>query len=421
MQDLLETLLAEAHESISLARESTLRDYKFPPVDKLIKVAIGMRRSGKSTFLYQTINKLLDSGVDYQQILFINFEDDRLLPMSAKEMGQLLDSFYTLYPENHDRICYLFLDELQNIEDWHLVVRRFFDSKKVQIYLSGSSAKMLSKEINTSLRGRSIATEIYPFSFSEYLTSKKVSLSSGPFGQKTYDVMQKHLLEYFGVGGFPAVQDMQENEWRETLQSYIDTVILRDIIERHKVSNVVVLKYLTTTLLKNAAAPFTVNKFYNDIKSMGMKCSKDLIYQYMIYLNDVFLVHALPVYSESIRASQYSPKKIYANDLGLINALTIGSNDQYGKLFENLVFLDLKRQKKDVFYYNTKDGFEIDFIAQTNKGEKEAIQVVWDMSDTKTHDREKRALVYAEKELGIKGRIITPKEYLRDVVKKQRG
>lgn len=416
MIEILEILLEEAFDTISQMQQAVKRQLKFPEAENIIKVAIGMRRVGKTYFLYQEINELLSQGVLKQQILMINFEDDRLLPMTAKEMGALLDAFYTLYPENHDRCCYLFLDEVQNIPDWHLVVRRYFDSKNVHLYLTGSSAKLLSKEISTTLRGRSLSVEVWPYNFSEYLVAHTISPPEKPFGQKTFDRLRRHLLDFFEVGGFPAVQHIPKNEWRDTLQSYVDTVILRDIIERHNVTNIVLLKYLITTLLKNAAAPFSVNKFYNDAKSQGYKISKDTIHSYMEYIEDAFLVFAIPFYSESERAKQNIPKKIYAVDNGLINANSLGINSIQNKFLENQVYLDLRRQGKDVYFYNTNDGFEVDFVAVAKEGSRELIQVTLDMSDPKTALRERRALTQAENELGIKGRIVTLRDYLKDLI-----
>lgn len=414
MRDLLETLLEEAFATVEQAEDSIQRQYEFPKTENMIKVAIGMRRAGKTYFLYQVINELLNQGINKEQILIINFEDDRLLPMDAKEMGKLLDTFYSIYPENHDRQCYLFLDEIQNVTDWHLVARRFFDSKNVQLYLTGSSAKLLSKEINTSLRGRSLALEILPYSFQEYLAAHDITIKEKPRGQKTLDFLQQYLRDYFSTGGFPAVQSMRKNEWRETLQSYVDTVILKDIIERYNVTNIALLKYLTTSLLKNVGSPFSVNKFYNDIKSQGHKVSKDTIHNYLSYIEYSFLIFTVSFYSESGRIKQNQPKKIYAVDNGLINAILININDTLGKLFENLVYLDLRRQGKKVYFYNTADGYEIDFVTVDKEGNRELIQVTWDMSGKKVEEREKRALMQAEKELGIKGKIITVRDYLKN-------
>lgn len=413
---MLEILLAESYEIIDAAKNNIERTLEFPHSKNAIKVAIGMRRSGKSCFLYQTINKLLAKGIAKQQILIINFEDERLLPMSAKEMGALLDSFYTLYPENHDRCCYLFLDEVQNVPDWPLVIRRYFDTKNVQLYLTGSSAKLLSKEIASSLRGRSLAVEVWPYSFKEYALAHKISLPEKPFGKKAQDILQKHLLNYFEIGGFPAIQHLPKNEWRDTLQSYVDTVIFRDIVERHNVSNIVLLKYLITTVLKNAATIFSINKFYNDIKSQGYNFSKETIHLYMTYIEDAFLAFTVPFYSESERIKQNRPKKIYAIDNGLVNANSLGTSEIDNKLFENQIYLDLRRQQKTIYYYHTTSGYDCDFVTVDKDGTKELIQVCLDMSDPKTAEREYRALEEAEKELQIKGKIITLYDYMRSLL-----
>jgi uncharacterized protein len=415
-QALIETLLEETAVIVHQAREGVPRQLHFPQSDQMIKVAIGMRRSGKSYFLYQTINALLTQGVHASQILLVNFEDERLLPMSAKEMGELLDSFYSLYPENHNRRCYLFLDEVQNIPDWHQVVRRYYDTKNAQLFLTGSSAKLLSKEIATSLRGRSLAIEVWPYSFNEYLMAHQLDAPIKPFGQKAFDIMQAHLLSYFATGGFPAVQNMPKNEWRETLQTYVDTVILRDIVERHKVSNITLLKYLINSLLSNAAAPFSVNKFYNDIKSQGYKVAKDTIHSYMDYIEDAYLAFTVPLYSESTRAKQNSPKKVYAVDSGLIYATSMKIKDIYGKLLENLVYLDLRREGRDIYFYTTSGGYEVDFVTVDKSGEREIIQVAWDVKNPVTLEREQRALQQAEQELGIPGRLISLRDYLRQGV-----
>ena len=152
------------------------RGISFPPLHtiKKIMVAIGMRRTGKTYFLSQIMQHLLLKDVPLSRLLYINFDDERLLPMTQKEFGELVDAFYTLYPENHGHLCYLFFDEIQNVDQWEMVIRRYFDAKKVEIYLTGSSAKLLSKEIHTSLRGRSFPIEIWPFIFEEFLSANHI-------------------------------------------------------------------------------------------------------------------------------------------------------------------------------------------------------------------------------------------------------
>lgn len=410
---LIATLLEDFHHILSETKNAVPREFSFSDSNKMIKVAIGMRRTGKTYFLFQFIHELLAEDIPLESILYINFEDDRILPMRQEEMAQLIDSFYTLYPENHDRSCYLFLDELQNVEGWEQVVRRFFDTKQVQIYLTGSSAKLLSKEIATSLRGRSLATEIWPYDFQEFLFAHHIENPIKPFGKKTLDIYQKHFQKYLKYGGFPAVQEMPENIARETLQNYVETVIFRDVVERHRVTNIPLLKYLTNTLLKNFSSLFAINKFYQDIKSQGYSVGKDTIYQYMDHLEDSYLISSVPIWTESFRRSQITPKKIYAVDNGLIQANVFSQQDNLGRLLENQVYLDLRREKKKIFYYRTRSGFEIDFVTESLRGERELIQVVWDKQDAKTRDREERALIEAEKELKISGKIIDKEDYLR--------
>jgi len=411
---ILQTLTEEFQAALTATEKSTPRNYKFPEAKNVIKVAVGMRRSGKTYFLFQTIRQLLAEGLSLDRVLYINFEDNRLLPLDHKAMGQMIDAWYTLNPSNHNHCCYLFLDEVQNVEKWPLVLRRILDTKNIQIYVTGSSAKLLSKEIATSLRGRSLAIEILPYSYMEYLAAHDLDLPAKPFGKKMLDHQQTYLLQYFQTGGFPGIQSMPPNEQLETLQNYVETVVFRDIIERYQIENVALLKYFINFLLKNIAVPFSINKFYNDIKSQGRKAGKDTLYSYLEYLEDAFLIFAVPIFTESLRKTQTTPKKIYAIDSGLIAANTFNLSANMGKLLENQVYLDLRRQGKKIFYYKTSKGYEVDFITQDLKGRHEMIQVVWDMDDPLTREREERALRQAESELGISGKIVDWETYVRD-------
>lgn len=412
---LLNTLLEEFHAILAETKNSIPRSFSFPEADNMIKVAIGMRRTGKTYFLYQHIHQLLNQNTPLESILYINFEDDRLLPMNQQGMAELIDSFYSLYPENHHRRCYLFLDELQNIEGWELVIRRLFSTKNLQIYLTGSSAKLLSKEIATSLRGRSISIEIWPYNFREYLLAHTIQNPEKPIGKIAIDTIGKHFLNFLNRGGFPAVQAISDNNHRETLQNYVETVIFRDVIERHNVTNITLLKYLTNTLLKNFSSLFSSNKFYNDIKSQGYQAAKDTIYNYTAHLEDSYLISTVPLFTESLRQAQLTPKKIYVVDNGLIQANIFSQPDNLGRLLENQIYLDLRRENKKIFYYKTKSGYEIDFVTQSPDGYRELIQVTWDMNNEQTQTREERALKEAMQELNIPGKIITKESYIRNL------
>ncbi len=414
MESILQTLQDEFKETLDLTKNSTHRDYKFHEARNIIKVAIGMRRSGKTYFLYQTIRKLVSEGISLDHVLYINFEDDRILPLDYKAMGKMVDFWYTLHPDNHNHCCYLFFDEVQNVENWALVLRRILDTKNVQIYATGSSAKLLSKEIATSLRGRSLAIEISPYNYPEYLAAHHLELPVKPLGKKIADQQRSYLLDYFRIGGFPGIQSMPANEQLETLQNYVETVIFRDIIERYQITNVALLKYFTNSLLKNVSSLFSINKFYKDIKSQGYKAGKDTLHSYLAYLEDAFLIFTVPIFTESLRRMQTNPQKVYAIDNGLVAANTFNLSENLGKFLENQIYLDLRRQGKKIFYHQTSDGYEIDFITQDSQGKYEMIQVVWETDNAQTLQREERSLRQAEKELGFSGKLVDVATYLRE-------
>ncbi|MBL4817668.1 MAG: ATP-binding protein, partial [Deltaproteobacteria bacterium] len=351
MEAVLKVLLEEFWDILAQSEANVPRNYQFPKAEKLIKIAVGMRRTGKTGLLFQKIRELIAGGFKKERSLYINFEDDRIFPLDYKQMGQMVDAWYSLYPDNHSHLWYLFLDEVQNVDQWALVLRRLSDTKNVQIYATGSSAKLLSKEIATSLRGRSISIEVFPFSYKEYLTAHKYPMPGKPFGKKSLDQQRHYLLNYFQEGGFPGVQGLAAHERIEILQNYVQTVILRDIIERHQVTNITLLRYLIQFMLKSAAAPFSVNKFFNDIKSQGYHVSRDTLYNYLSYVEDAYLVFLVPLFTESLRRAQTTTKKIYAIDPGLVQANTMSFSDNRGRFFENLLYLDLRRQGKKIFYY----------------------------------------------------------------------
>jgi len=388
------------------------RHIHFEPLPNKISVFIGMRRTGKTTYVFQCIQSLLAQQVLSSQILYVNFEDDRLLSQDHSLMVELIDSFYSTHPENHLQRCYLFFDEIQNVPNWPLVIRRLFDSKNVQICLTGSSAKLLSKEIASSLRGRAYAKEIWPFDFQEYLEANKTPLAPIPWGKMQFDVASQALQQYLQYGGFPEVVYYRHDVQNRILQEYVNLVVMRDIVERYKISNISFIKYFIKTLMRNVGSPFSLHKFFNDAKSQGFSLAKSTVYEYLTYLEDAYLLFTVPLFSESLRKVQTNPKKIYAIDPGLVNAYTFSLLKNSGHLFENIVFLDLKRKEHEMFYYVTKEGFEIDFLTRDQNGNMHLWQVAWDVENEATLLRETRALESAKKELGIEGTLITPEWYL---------
>jgi hypothetical protein len=413
MLELIKTLKAEFEAKLAdLDSQWVERTVSLPEEGEKAVVAIGMRRSGKTFCLFQKIRYFLDRSVPLSQILYIDFEDDRLQPINQSGLAELLDSFYSLYPENHKRIGYLFLDEIQNVEGWALVIRRYLNTKNVRIYLSGSSAKLLSKEIATSLRGRSLPVEIWPFSFQEYLSSKGEKSWKKYLSRGEKDVYGQYLRDYLTEGGLPEVVGKPQITWMRILQDYVSVVTYRDIIERYHISNIALIKYMITFLLKNISAPFSVNKFYNTLKSQGFSVSRSTVYDYLEYIEDAFLVFCVPLFSDSVRKVQNNPKKLYAIDNGLVQAHQLYLAPGLGKHFENQVYLDLRRRGDEVYYYLTQERYEVDFLTRSLDGKLHLYQVAWEVEDEETLHREQRALQQAEKELGIEGKMITHSNYL---------
>jgi len=411
---ILPILLGEFHNKLRRLKGMVPRDARFPEAPHKIKVAIGMRRVGKTYFLYQHILKMLKKGIEKRTILYLNFEDDRLLPLDEQKLGKLVDAFYALYPQNHEKKCYFFFDEIQNVPDWPLVIRRLHDTKNAEIFLTGSSAKLLSKEIATSLRGRSFAIEIWPYSFHEFMRAKKVTINQELYDKKTQDQLKSIFLTYLSEGGFPEITSYEDSVAKHvTLQDYLDVVAYRDIIERHHVKNPTLIKYMILSMIHNVGKPFAINKFYNDAKTRGYQIGKDLLYEYADHIEDAYLTFPVTIYDPSIRKTVNTPKKLYAIDSGLIRALTLDYENDLGRLFENVVYLELRRLGCKINYHLTAERYEVDFIAQKVPGKPKLFQVTWDLQEARTQEREQRALDAAKKELKMEGEILTLDSYLR--------
>lgn len=411
--EILQILIGEFYSKLERLNNLVIRDVSFPVIKDKVKVLVGMRRVGKTYCTYQHILNLIASGIKKSCILYINFEDDRILPADQQKIAKLVDAFYALYPENHEEKCYLFFDEIQNVNGWPLVIRRLHDSKNAEIFLTGSSAKLLSKEIATSLRGRSLATEIWPYNFGEFMQATNTIINRDLYDKKSQDKLKHAFNTYISVGGFPEVVLYDADIRRKILQEYIDVVIYRDILERHNIKNPSVLKYMIMCMINNVSSPFTINKFYNDIQSQGYSIGKDILYDFADYIEDAYLVFSVAMYDKSIRKIHTNPKKIYAIDPGLVRAVTLDFDGNFGRIFENVIFLDLKRLGCTVNYYLTEERYEIDFLVQTPSGKRKLFQAVWEQDDEKTMEREKRALQAGIRELKIEGELITLNSYLR--------
>ena len=368
-KEMFKYIIKEFHE----ARLPELYERKLtiPETQKVISL-IGLRRAGKTFYFYQLINNLIEDSINPSQILYINFEDDRILPLNVKELNTILEAYYELYPENTSETLYLFFDEIQNIDNWELFIRRVHDKKNARIYITGSSSKLLSKEIATSLRGRTLSYYLFPLSFEEFLRFRQVTLNKDFEYTDARFKVKKLFSEYLGGGGFPEVVLEAEELRQDILRNYFEMFIYRDLVERFSIRNTSLLKSLVKFLITNIGTTFSVNSFYRTIKK-DMPVGKDTLMEYLSYLEDINLVYLVPIFSYSLKKQQVNPRKVYCIDNGLRNAVSFMFSKDEGRLAENLVFLELKRRSKEPYYWKNKG--EVDFVIKDRDSSLTAINV----------------------------------------------
>jgi len=393
-----------------------IRDYHLAPLPDLhrrtldvplntgkIITLIGVRRSGKTSYLFELMEKILNAGVSKALILYINFEDERL-DLKAEELDLLLQAYRELYPDNGIEKCYFFFDEIQNIEGWDTFIRRIYDGGTRNIFITGSNARFLSSDIATSLRGRTISYEVFPLSFREYLSFKEITIDL--HSTKSIAHINHHLSDYLRNGGFPEIIGYDDGLRNRVLQEYFNVMIYRDLLERYQIKNIPALKFFLKRLLSSATKQISVNNIYNELKSSGFKIGKNQLYDNLEACQNIYLALILRKHTTSLVERELGEKKVYAIDNGLLNALSYKFSDDLGKTMEQTIFLELKRREKDVFFY--KEKVECDFIVKNGFDVIEAIQVSVSLADEKTRKRELRGLLECCAAFGLKqGLIIT--------------
>ncbi len=377
----------------------TPRDIYVPRVSGKAVAVIGVRRAGKTTFLWQILKERLDQGTPRGGILFFSFDDERLAQMEAQDLHLLLEEYYSLHPEWRDKKRALFLlDEIQMVPGWERFLRRILDTENVEVFFAGSSARMLSQEVASSMRGRALETRVYPFSFREYLRHhKKEPPPTWPPPKALRSEFQHLLTAYLEIGGFPEAQEISERDRWNLLRSYVDIVLLRDVIERYQVSRPTALRALVRHLLAHPANLFSVHRFHRDLKSRGISVSKDTLYDFLSYLEDAFLVHSVFLASPSERRRMVNPRKVYPVDPGFIPIYSPPGSQKLSKALEIVVCIELLRRGAQVSYVRTHEGFEVDFYALWPGGRESLIQVTVALDDEATRHREIRALLSAQR------------------------
>jgi len=400
MRETIKTIIKDFHASDFIKYKK--RELKVPlSAGKIISI-IGPRRSGKTYYLFQIMDEISKTAKK-ESIIYINFEDERL-NLKRENLGEIIEAYYEMYPESKE--IYLFFDEIQNIDGWDKFVRRMYDTVTKKIFITGSSSHLLSKEIASSLRGRTLAYNLFPLSFREFLEFKGIDWTDRHSTKNKARIRREYSL-YLERGGFPETVEYNRETWKKTMQSYFDVMVYRDIIERYDVRNPKVLKDFIKICLSNTSRIISINKYYNQLKQNKYKISNNQLYEFLDYMDDSFIVLKLPKYSPSVIKQMLSYSKVYSIDTGIVNAVSFKSSEDYGRIIENAVFIELKRRDKEVYYH--KDKSECDFIIKEGNKIKQAIQVTKELSE-ENKKREINGLMEAMQNYNITEGIILTDE-----------
>ena len=381
---------------INLSVEGVERELRIPEeigVNKTITI-IGPRRAGKTFYLLQKFSRLRKAS---KAAVFFPLDDDRIYPPTLDDLSLLVKVFYELFPDAEER--YLLLDEIQEVENWELFVKRVMERHGFRVYLAGSSSKLLGREIATALRGRNLTFEMLPFSFREFLKAK--GLSTGKHLSTREEGMIKGLLrEYLEFGGFPEVVLIEDRYLkRKTLSEYVDVMLYRDVVERHGIKNLKAVRLFLKLLITSFAKEFSVNRTARYMKGIGVDVSKNTLYSYFDYFEEAYVVFPLRKFSYNLKEIEKSLPKIYIVDTGLINAYYPRSTESIGRLMENVVFLELRRREKEAYYFKDERGREVDFLVKDENKVSELIQVSYSIEEPETFKREVSALLSASEKL----------------------
>lgn len=394
-------------------RDLSLLEIQKPKRGNLAQVIVGTRRCGKTYRLYQEMRDIINAGYDISHILYFNFEDERLKPYSTALLSDVVDTYFSMHPEAKTDGCFLFFDEIQEVPEWGLFLRRIIDTTKATIYVTGSSSKMLSSELSSEFRGRSISKEMFPMSFSEYVrftTGKKYSFDSG-FSSEDQAILRKSLSDFLLRGGYIASLKLSAIDATSLLQEYAYRTVAMDVIERYNLHAPQVAMNFLTRCLASSARELSINKVANEFKSRGVSTSRETLSNLLSYFNDAYLLFPINDLSRAIADNSRSCSKVYAVDPGMFAAFSKASAAEIGQRLETAVFNKLRRIAPSVrngsvsslrFEHDYK-LHEVDFVV----GDAllceafQLVQVCFNLEDAKTRKREISALQAAMQKYGI--------------------
>ncbi len=362
-----------------------------------ITVITGIRRCGKSVLL-----KLIQEKIKKGEKYYLNFNDPKLINTEIKDIIKIFERYFEMFPSKKK---YIFIDEVQEIKGWHKLVLDFYE-KKYKVIITGSNGNILSSDIATYLTGRQHTIKLFPFSFKEYLIHKKIKTDMKLKSKAELIEIRKALEKFMEEGGFPQVI-IQQNQ--KQLEEYFESIIYKDVITRNKISYAKELKELAFYIISNNTKINTYKKLKETIQVKSISTIKE----YLDYIKNTFLALPLNKYESSVRSQIRTSKKIYVIDWGLANTIGFKTSSDQGRILENIIFIELKRRNKEIYYY--KDKTECDFIIREKNKIKEAIQVCLEFAKKETREREITGLMEAMKQFKLKSGIIITQDHEEEI------
>ena len=354
----------------------------------------GVRRSGKSTLILNTIKNLINSGIEKNNVLFVNLEDPKFMNYLNIDLLTQIKEVYLEYLNPQD-IPYIFLDEIQNVAGFEKWLLKEYELRRSRLFITGSNAKLLSKEIGTALSGRYLDEFILPLSFKEFLLFKGLCINNSMDIINHSIEINRYFEEYIQYGGFPKVVLTDKIEMKkEMLRNYFDSILMRDVVSRYALDNVSSLMKLSVYALSNISQSMSINSIKNQFR-----LSFDLIRNYLEYIENAYLIFRVPIFDWSLKKQNVNPKKVYCIDQGLSNIVSFNVGQRIGDRLENIVFLELLRQGFEIYYYKSTGDYEVDFVVKKNQHIVKMIQVSNNIDNAKTKKREIKALVKASTDI----------------------
>lgn len=358
------------------------------PDRRMARALTGLRRTGKTQSAFHML-----SGYPNSEVFYYNFEDPFFVEHNeVKYLSRLLD-----LAESHSKspLQVLILDEIHNVDGWERWIRKLIDFQKYKIIITGSSAKLLSSELSTSLTGRCLESKIWPLSITEVFDFRKESTLNS-------DSIMRLFVEYQNWGALPEIVLTKDSELKEKiLKQYLSDILNKDVVSRHEIRNKRALDQILVYLLTNISSLHSYGALK---KAFGI--NEETAHSYIEALKSAFLFFEVDIFSQNLKVQSRNPRKIYCIDVGFCKVGSRTLHDNSSRILENNVFLQLMRANKEVYYYRNEAKHEVDFVICKNYQPEGLVQACYDVSDSKTFDRETRSLLAAAREFGLKGATI---------------